>query len=201
MRSRLLVTVFMLAGLVGCGASSSDDDDDASDAAVSGADAAAADGAVVIADAAAADTALPSADAARPDGGAGSCHGESFGAPPVTLRMVTTLPGATGGPIPPGAYDAVDAQTTGSTTGTYRSTWFFAGAQVDVFEQLTLTGTPPTPVPRSFSYTTSAARLLRTGSCMSTSSFDNEYSVRTVGADTFLDVKQATIMFTFKKRP
>ena len=46
-----------------------------------------------------------------------------------------------------------------------------------------------------------AARLLRTGICMSTSSFDNEYSVRTVGADTFLDVKQATIMFTFKKRP
>ncbi len=199
MRSRLLSTVCLLAALAGCG--SSGDDDAAVDAAIVRMDAAASDGAVVVVDAAAADSALPSADAARPDGAAGSCHGESFGAPAVTLRMVASLPGATGGPIPPGAYDAVDAQTTGSTTGTYRSTWFFAGAQVDVFEQLTLTGTPPTPVPRSFSYTTSAARLLRTGICMSTSSFDNEYSVRMVGADTFLDVKQATIMFTFKKRP
>ncbi|MCC6993494.1 MAG: hypothetical protein IT370_02580 [Deltaproteobacteria bacterium] len=196
MRSSLLITVLWLAGLGGCG-SSADDDDDAADAAVLGMDAA-----VVAADAALPDASQPGADAARPDGAAGACHGESFGAPAVPLRMVATLPGATGGSIPPGAYDAVDAQTTGSTTGTFRSTWFFAGTQLDVFEQLTLTGTPPTPVPRSFSFSTATGnRLLRTGICMSTSSFDNEYSVRTVGVDTFLDVKQATIMFTFKKRP
>ena len=69
-----------------------------------------------------------------------------------------------------------------------------------MLESLNLSGTPPVPVPRSFSWSTAMTNhLLRTGTCASTTTFDNTYSVRNVGADVFLDVRQNTIMFTFKR--
>ncbi len=55
-------------------------------------------------------------------------------------------------------------------------------------------------MPRTFSYAAANQRLVRTVTCGGTTSFDNEYSVRVVGPDVFLDIKQNTIMFTYKKR-
>lgn len=159
------------------------------------ADAAVVDGPAV--DAEVADAAEP-ADAAV-DAAIG-CHGSRFGAPAVPFRSVASIPLATGGTIPPGTYDAVDAQTTSTLSGTFRSTWVISGDEIDTYEQLTLQTTPPEPTPRTFLYTTSDLRLVRTVTCGGSTNFNNEYSVRTVGSEVFLDLKQNTILFTFQKR-
>jgi len=197
MRSSLVIAICLAAGCGSDGGNGVTADGGTVDAAASDAarDGATPDGATP--DGATLDGATP--DGATVDGGA--CHGFGFGAPAVTIRNVATLPAASGGNIPPGTYDAVDAQTTGATTGSFRSTWVFAGTSVDVLDQITLTGTPPTPVPRTFAVNTSTQpRIMRTPICGSTTSFDNEYSIRTVGADTFLDLKQNTLLFVYRKR-
>ncbi len=72
-----------------------------------------------------------------------------------------SLPADTGSVVPPGSDDAGDGQTTGTLTGTIRSTWVIAASTLDVFEQIRLTGTPPPAVPRSpTTYVTHAPRIV-----------------------------------------
>lgn len=148
------------------------------------------------------DAGLPMDAGTTVDGG--PCHTVTFGLPTVPIRLAATLPTMTGGTIATGIYDAVDAQSTTMSVadgGTYRSTWsFVSGTRLDTLDQLTLSGTPPTPTPRSFAWSTTGARLLRNGNCSSTSMFDNEYRVQVDGGATYLEVRQSSVMFTFKKR-
>jgi hypothetical protein len=132
---------------------------------------------------------------------AGACHSIGFGAPAAAITKVSSLPTMTGGTIVNGIYDAVSVQTTGTTMGSYRATWsFIADMKLEAIEQLALSSTPPPPVPRVLSWTTSGTTLTRTQVCGGTSSFTNQYTVRTESGATFLDVRQDTVMFTFKKR-
>lgn len=145
------------------------------------------------------------ADATVDDAGdaAGACHAVTFGAAAASITNVGSLPTMTGGTIPaPAVFDAVDVQTTGSTTGTYRATWSVrADGKIDSIEQLTLgSGTPPPAVPRTLTYSTAGSSLTRTRVCGGTESFTNQYRVRTAGASTFLEVRQDTVMFVFKQR-
>jgi len=131
---------------------------------------------------------------------AGACHGFGFGAPAVTIAKVTSLPTMTGGTIVGGIYDAVGFQTTGTLTGSYRATWsFVAGMKIEAIEQTTLTSPGPI-VPRVLTWSTSGTSLTRTQICGGSSMFNNEYTVRTESGATYLDVRQDTLMFTFKKR-
>lgn len=131
---------------------------------------------------------------------AGACHSFGFGAPAATIVIVSSLPTMTGGTIPLGVYDAVAAKTTGTVTGTYRATWSFTDATtLQSIEQLTLTS-PSTPVPRTLTWSTSGTNLTRTQTCGGTTAFTNEYTVRTEAGVTYLDVRQTSLMFTFKKR-
>ncbi len=148
-----------------------------------------------------ADTSGDATDEAGDTGGA--CHAVTFGAPAATIQNVASLPTMTGGTIPaPAVFDAVDAQTTGSVTGTYRGTWSFrADGRIDSLDQITLgSGTPPVPVPRTFTYTAAGSTLTRTQVCGGGDDFSNQYRVRTSGADTFLEVRQGAVMFVFKRR-
>jgi hypothetical protein len=138
-----------------------------------------------------------------PDADPSACHGLGFGAAAVSLEQVGTLPAMTGGTIPLGAYDAVAFKMkTSTTTGTYRGSWYFEGGNVlKLVQQITLAGSPPPATPRTFSYGTAGTVLTRTETCPGTMVFSNGYTVRTEAGGTFLDVRQNTIMFTFKKRP
>lgn len=140
-------------------------------------------------------------DAKAPPGDGGGCHALGFGGAPVTMVKVVSLPAMTGGAIPLGSYDAVEAKTTGTLLGTYRGSWTFETATtLQVFEQLALSGTPPTPKPRTLSYSTSGVTLSRQQICGGTDAFTNDYSVRAETAGTFLDVQSGGLLFTFKKR-
>ena len=134
---------------------------------------------------------------------AGACHAFGFGAPSATIALVPSLPTMTGGSIPLGIFDAVGAKTTGSTGvgGTYQATWSFVTAtRLEAVEQLALSGTPPVPVPRALSWSTSGATLTRAQTCGGSSSFSNDYTVRSEAGATYLDVRSGSLMFTFKKR-
>jgi len=72
--------------------------------------------------------------------------------------------------------------------------------KIEAIEQLAISSSPPTPVPRVLTWTTSGSSLTRTQVCGGTASFMNQYTVRTESGSTFLDVRQDTVMFTFKKR-
>lgn len=196
--------VLLLCVGIGCGDGGGDS---AADAAVA-VDAAVTIDAASAADAAATDAGDPAdagANDAAPsaDADPNACHALGFGAPAVVLEQVANLPTMTGGTIAPGAYDAVALKMITSTTnGGYRGSWYFAGdGTMQLLEQLTLSGTPPTPVPRTLSWSTSNTTLSRQQTCGGSTAFSNEYTVRVDGADTFLDVRQNTVMFTFKKRP
>ncbi len=145
------------------------------------------------------------ADAALDEGitwdTAAACHGFGFGAPPATITKVASLPTMTGGTVVAGVYDAVSVQTTGTTMGTYRATWrFVADMKLEAIEQLTLSAAPPTPVPRILTWSTSGTTLNRTQICGGTATFSNQYTVRTESGATYLDVRQDTVLFTFRKR-
>ena len=140
-------------------------------------------------------------DAGRPDAG-DACHGYAFGGPAVDFRSVAVLPAMTGGVIPPGAYDAVDMQTTGALRGTYRGTWVFEDdTTLQTIEQLTLSGAPPIATPRTQNFRTVGTSLQRMRTCGGSDSFDNQYQVRRDDAGVvFLDVRQAGLLFTFQRR-
>ena len=151
----------------------------------------------------AADTAVSevAADTAAEVGSdASGCHSVAFGAPAAPITKVTMLSAPTGGTIPAGIYDAVEVKTTGSITGTYRATWSFSATAIEAIEQLTISPTPPAPSVRTFSYTTAGASFSRTMTCGGSMMFSNTFTVRTEAAVTFLDIRQDTIQFTFKKR-
>lgn len=131
---------------------------------------------------------------------AGACHGFGFGAPAATITKVASLPTMTGGTIVEGIYDAVAAQTTGTLTGSYRATWsFVSGNKIEAIEQTTLSS-PGAIVPRVLTWSTSGTTLTRTQICGGSSTFNNEYTVRSESGATYLDVRSDTLMFTFKKR-
>lgn len=131
---------------------------------------------------------------------AGACHGFGFGAPAATITKVASLPTMTGGTILEGIYDAVAAQTTGTLTGSYRATWsFVSGNKIEAIEQTTLSS-PGAIVPRILTWSTSGTTLTRTQICGGSSTFNNEYTVRSESGATYLDVRSDTLMFTFKKR-
>lgn len=220
MKPSPFTTLLLLASLALAGCSSSSDgaatpqDDgggdataDASDVATDATDATD-DAADATADSTVADAPVESApdapslcDGAVPGpGDGGACHALTFGAPEVTIAIVTSLPTMTGGAIVPGTYDAVEAKTTGTTTGTYRAIWAIAGCSIDILEYVALSGTPPTPTPRTLSWSTAATTLTRTQVCGGTTKFENEYTARADASGTFLDVRSGQVMFTFKKR-
>ncbi|MBI2395791.1 MAG: hypothetical protein HYV09_39870 [Deltaproteobacteria bacterium] len=168
-----------------------------------GGDAAADTLADALADTVAVDAATAACTEAGTDaGGTGAgCHAVTFGAPPATITKVTALPAMTGGTIVPGIYDAVDARTTGTSTGTYRATWsFVVCGVVESIDQITLTESPPTPTPRTFTWAATDSTLTRAPICGGTAGFTNTYRARTDATGTFLDVRSDTVMFTFKKR-
>jgi len=208
----ILVPLLAMAVLAACG----DDDGGSVDAAATidsaspvdsdglpdaapGVDASMVDGAVGV-------DGMPAVDGAPgPDADPNACHGLGFGTAAVTLQQVGGLPTMTGGAIPLGAYDAVEFKMITSTfTGTYRASWYFqTAASLESLDQIALNGgTPPTPVPRTNSYTAAGTTLTRVRNCGGAAeTFTNQYSVRTDTGGTFLDVRQNNIMFTFKKRP
>lgn len=146
------------------------------------------------ADAGPVDASLPRIDAN------GTCHPYPLGGDEIAFRMVTSLPAMTGGTIPSGTYDAVDVQTMGSISGSYRATWVFEDATtLQQVQRLTLLS-PSTITPRTFTWSTSGATLSRTETCPDENEFESEYRVRTEGDDVFLDVRQGTLMFTFRRR-
>jgi len=149
-------------------------------------------------DAATADAAI--ADASSGPDASGACHAHAFGAPAVPIRMVASLPAMTGGTIPLGTYDAIDAQTTGTIGGSYRATWVFEDATtLAQLQQITLAG-PGAVIPRLFTWSTAGTTLMRAETCPGADSFSQTYRVRTEDGDTLLDVRQATLMFTFRLR-
>jgi hypothetical protein len=159
-------------------------------------DAATADAATT--DAATTDAAI--ADASSGSDASGACHAYAFGAPAAAIRMVASLPAMTGGTIPLGTYDAIDAQTTSTIGGSYRATWVFEDATtLAQLQQITLTG-PGAVVPRLFTWSTAGTTLTRAETCPGADSFSQTYRVRTEDGDTLLDVRQATLMFTFRLR-
>ncbi len=142
---------------------------------------------------------------ARPpvDADLSPCNALAFGAPAATLVQVASLPTMTGGTIPPGIYDAVEFKMiTTITTGTFRAAWQFeAGTILQTIQQIVLNGgTPPTPTPRTATYSTAGTTLTQTRTCGGDTTLTNEYTVRIEGANTFLDVRANTVMFTFQKR-
>lgn len=149
------------------------------------------------------DLALPPSDGGPilgpvPDGG--FCHTYGWGQPAVGFTKVTSLPTMTGGTIPAGAYDAVEVTTDTNLMGTLRSTWVFDATNVFVYEQLTLSGPPPTPIPRTYSWSTASTSLMRQPVCAATMSFTNSYRVRTEASGTYLDLRSGSFVFTYKKR-
>ena len=167
-------------------------------------DAATADAATdaATADAATADAGTDAAiaDAGPPPDAGGACHAHDFGAAAVPIRMVLSLPAMTGGTIPLGTYDAIDTQTTTSVSGTYRATWVFEDATtLAQRQQITLAGPGPV-IPRLFTWSAAGNELTRTETCPGADGFTQPYTVRTEGGDTLLDVRQGTLMFTFRLR-
>jgi len=153
-------------------------------------------------DAAAADAGTDGAiaDAGPPPDAAGACHAHALGAAAVPIRSVGMLPEMTGGTIPLGTYDAIDAQTTVPVGGTYRATWVFEDATtLAQLQQITLAGPGPV-IPRLFTWSTAGATLTRTETCPGADSFTHTYRVRVEGGDTLLDIRQDTLMFTFRLR-
>ncbi len=149
-------------------------------------------------------------DTASTDSGAASdassdaagCHTLVWGGAELTFAKVTSLPTMTGGTIATGIYDATAVQTTGTLTGKYRGTWQFdPGGTMKIYEAVaTGDAALPTPSPKTLTWSTAVSTLSRTQTCGGTTAFSNGYTVRTAGADTFLDVQSGTLQFTFKKR-
>lgn len=132
---------------------------------------------------------------------AGSCHAYRFGEPATEIRVVGSLPAMRGGDIPRGIYDAVDAQTTGAITGTYRGTWVFEDeTTLQTIEQITLSGSPPAAVPRTQRYSAMGTNLARSRTCGGTEMFDNEYQVRMEEGRVLLDIRAGGLLFTFRAR-
>lgn len=152
------------------------------------------------ADSSAVDTTVADSTAADSPGDASGCHAVTFGAAAASITKVTSLPAMTGGTIAAGIYDATEVKTTGTVTGTYRATWSFGAAKIDAIEQLTISASPPPPSVRTFSFSTAGASFSRTLTCGGSMMFTNTFSVRSEAAGVFLDVRQDTLMFTFKKR-
>ncbi|MBK7400142.1 MAG: hypothetical protein IPJ34_28780 [Myxococcales bacterium] len=162
------------------------------------------DGALTDGDAVATDTATSTDTGAASDtaSDAAGCHTLVWGGAELTFAKVTSLPTMTGGTIATGIYDATAVQTTGTLTGKYRGTWQFdPGGTMKIYEAVASGDAAlPTPTPKTLTWSTAASTLSRTQTCGGTTAFSNGYTVRTVGADTFLDVQSGTLQFTFKKR-
>ena len=106
-------------------------------------------------DAGAASDAGGGTDAGRSDAGplpdsGTDCHAYTLGGSPVPIRIVGSLPAMTGGTIPLGIYDAVDAQVTSTLTGQYVATWVFESATVLHTLDALATGSGTVPTPSSY---------------------------------------------------
>lgn len=163
-----------------------------------GSDGAATDGDAFGTDSASTDTGAASDTSSD----AAGCHTLVWGGAELTFAKVTSLPTMTGGTIATGIYDATAVQTTGTLTGKYRGTWQFdPGGSMKIYEAVASGDAAlPTPTPKTLTWSTATSTLSRTQTCGGTTAFSNGYTVRTVGADTFLDVQSGTLQFTFKKR-
>lgn len=150
-------------------------------------------------DAGAATDAGAEVDAGPMDAGA-LCHDYTFGRGTVAFEHFRSLPPLRGGTLVDGVYDAVSARTTTSVSGTYRGTWAVVDGHVHTLVQLTLSGSPSEPQPRSYSYELSGTHLLRTVTCNDDRNYDNEYNVETVGEDTFLTVGSSSLQFRMQRR-
>lgn len=163
-----------------------------------GSDGAPTDGDAIATDTASADTGATSDTSSD----AAGCHTLVWGGAELTFAKVTSLPTPTGGTIATGIYDATAVQTTGTLTGKYRGTWQFdPGGSMKIYEAVASGDAAlPSPTPKTLTWSTASSTLSRTQTCGGTTAFSNGYTVRTVGADTFLDVQSGTLQFTFKKR-
>ncbi|MEM9860882.1 MAG: hypothetical protein AAF938_04650 [Myxococcota bacterium] len=150
---------------------------------------------------AAMDAATDAAMDADPVDASDACHDLTFGGEVVSFERVDAFARSTGGTIPLGVYDAVAARTTGRIEGTYRGTWnFTSDSTLELLEQITLSGRPPTPTPRTLEYRTGANQLTRAQVCGGDTVFMNEYSVRITRDRTVLEVTSGTIQFEFELR-
>ena len=147
------------------------------------------------------------ADAGEPTDAGDACHGLAFGREAVPLRQVgaSELPAPTGGVIPAGTYDAVDALIAGTTMGSFRASWRVTAASpsagtIEQIQQISLPAPGPV-VPRTFSWASAGTNLMRTETCPGADVFTNGYAVSESGGVTRLTLRQGMIAFVFERRP